>query len=272
MNRWAFAPARLVAGVLLVCALGVPATASAAAGGDANKGDVWLDTVGAPSGPGHEMDPHLPCADINLWGDKLADPNGTYTIGGWSPSGNKARAYASNWKYDGSSGGSQVIDVINVQTLIANAAANGDAPVNKQGYHFKLEFSQDPQKHKTFWVHCPAPSPSQPGTSGGGQETQTGTSGTPTGASGTPTGASGTQTGTSGTQTANGTQTGASGTQTGASGEQGGTQTAPAGQQEVLGVRFSGRSHRAHPRHRAQRRHRKHHRVQRQAVLPAFAG
>ena len=251
MNRLAFAPARLVAGVLLVCALGVPATASAAAGGDANKGDVWLDTVGAPSGPGHEMDPHLPCADINLWGDKLADPNGTYTIDGWSPSGNKARAYASNWKYDGSSGDSQVIDVINVQTLIANAAANGDAPVNKQGYHFKLEFSQDPQKHKTFWVHCPPPSPSQPGTSGGGQETQTGTSET--------------QTGTSGTQTANGTQTGASG-------EQGGTQTAPAGQQEVLGVRFSGRSHRAHPRHRAQRRHRKHHRVQRQAVLPAFAG
>jgi len=258
MNRWAFAPARLVAGVLLVCALGVPATASAAAGGDANKGDVWLDTVGAPPGPGHEMDTHLPCADINLWGDKLADPNGTYTIDGWSPSGNKARAYGSNWKYDGSSGGSQVIDVINVQTLIANAAANGDAPVNKQGYHFKLEFSQDPQKHKTFWVHCPAPSPSQPGTSGGGQETQTGTSGTPTGASGT--------------QTANGTQTGASGTQTGASGEQGGTQTAPAGQQEVLGERFSGRSHRADRRHRAQRRHRKHHRAQRQAVLPAFAG
>jgi hypothetical protein len=157
MKGWTFAPARFAAGVLVVCALGFPASALADAGGDANSGDVWLDTVGQPAGPGHEMDPHLPCADINLWGDKLADAGGSYTIDGWPPSGNKAQAYSSTWKYDGTQGGSQVIDVISVQTLIANAAANGDAPAHN-GYHFKLQFSQDPQKHKTFWVDCPPPS------------------------------------------------------------------------------------------------------------------
>jgi hypothetical protein len=57
-----------------------------------------------------------------------------------------------------------VISVISVKALIETAAAHGDAPANGQGYHFKLEFSQDPQKHKTFWVNCPAP----PGTKGGG--------------------------------------------------------------------------------------------------------
>jgi hypothetical protein len=51
---------------------------------------------------------------------------------------------------------------------MANAKANGDAPVNKQGFHFKLQFSQDPQKHKTFWVNCPAPSGSGGGTGGSG--------------------------------------------------------------------------------------------------------
>ena len=27
--------------------------------------------------------------------------------------------------------------------------------MNGQGYHFKLQLSQEPQKHKTFWVNCP---------------------------------------------------------------------------------------------------------------------
>src|SRR5947209_4031701 len=53
----------------------------------------------------------------------------------------------------------QVIDVIDVQQLIKNAVANGGAVHNKQGFHVKLQFSQDPHKHKTFWVNCPAPTP-----------------------------------------------------------------------------------------------------------------
>jgi hypothetical protein len=139
-------------------------SSSNSSGGDANKGDVWVDNVGQPAGPGHEMDPHLACSDINLWGNGLADSSGSYTIDGWSPSGKKGQAYSSTWSYPGS--GTQIIDVINVTTLINNAVANGDKPKNKQGYHFKLQFSQDPQKHKTFWVKCPAPTstPTSPST------------------------------------------------------------------------------------------------------------
>jgi hypothetical protein len=120
------------------------------------------------------MDPHLACQDINLWGDKLADSSGTYTIDGWPPSGSKEVDYSSTWSYNTSQGGDQVVSVINVQQLIATAAANGDTPA-KQGYHFKLDFSQDPQKHKVFWVNCPAPS--SPSTTSGTTGTSSPTQG-----------------------------------------------------------------------------------------------
>ena len=166
----------MISVVALAMLGGSTATAIGSAGGDSNAGDVWLDNVGQPSGPGHEMDPHLQCQDINLWGDKLADPSGTYTIDGWRPSGSKQQAYSSTWSYDGNQGGSQVISVINVKTLIANAIANGDQPA-AQGFHFKLEFSQDPQKHKTFWVDCPRPSSATGGgnTNGGSNNSAAGT-------------------------------------------------------------------------------------------------
>lgn len=140
-----------------VLALATASTSLAVSAGDPNADDVWTDNVGQPSGPGHEQDPHLACHDINLWGSGLADGSGTYTIDGWAPSGSQEQDYASGWSYNQSVGGAQVIDVISVSTLIADAVKAGDAPVNKQGYHFKLQFSQDPQKHKTFWVNCPAP-------------------------------------------------------------------------------------------------------------------
>jgi len=156
--------------VTLTAALSVVAIpAGAQASTDAkggNKGDVWVDNVGQPPGPGHEMDPHLACADINLWGNNLATSSGTYTIDGWPPSGSMEQDYPAsgpgNWKYDTSAGGDQIMDVINVGKLIANAVANGDAVHNKQGFHFKLQFVQLPQKHKTFWVNCPATPPPPP--------------------------------------------------------------------------------------------------------------
>jgi uncharacterized repeat protein (TIGR01451 family) len=158
-----------------LCMLSAPAAALlgagtpvvlASSGGDGNKGDVWLDNVGQPPGPGHEMDPHLACADINLWGAGLADGSGWYVVDGWPPSGAHEQDYPASgsgaWAYDRAAGGDQVIDVIDVGKLIANAEANGDTAHNKQGFHFKLQLSQDPQKHKTFWVNCPATTPSSP--------------------------------------------------------------------------------------------------------------
>ncbi|MGC8473024.1 MAG: hypothetical protein ACP5PW_01255, partial [Candidatus Dormibacteria bacterium] len=137
-----------------------------------------MDNVGQPPGPGHEMDPHLACQDINLWGITMADATGQFTIDGWPPSGSgsgdlnhsgykedqawpgtKANPSMATWEYNQSQGGDQVMAVIKVKTLIADAIANGDSPVNGQGFHFKLQFLQDPQKHKTFWVNCPGATP-----------------------------------------------------------------------------------------------------------------
>src|SRR5438309_5737245 len=120
--------------------------ALASSGGNSNKGDVWLDNVGQPAGPGHEMDPHLACTNINLWGDKLADPSGTYVIDGWPPSGSQEQDYPASsvgtWSYDQKAGGVQIVDVIDVGKLVATAEANGDAAHDKQGLHFKLQCSQ----------------------------------------------------------------------------------------------------------------------------------
>lgn len=126
-----------------------------------NAGDVWVDNVGQPSGPGHEQDPHLMCADINLWGNGLADASGTFIIDSWSPTGNGAPAYGpAPWAYNMQTGGDQVLAVIPINSLLAGSAANGDIPQAQQGLHFKLQFVEDPQKHKTFWVNCLSPSPS----------------------------------------------------------------------------------------------------------------
>jgi hypothetical protein len=143
-------------GVLSLAGSLQASTAYAAAGGNKNAGDVWVDNVGQPAGPGHEMDPHLACANINLWGNGLADGGGTFTIDGWPPSGSQEQVYSAGWTYNLATGGDQVTQVIDVGTLIANAKTAGDAPINGQGFHFKLQFSQDPQKHKTFWVNCPS--------------------------------------------------------------------------------------------------------------------
>jgi hypothetical protein len=145
---------------VMVSATGIGASrVVASSGGNKNAGDVWVDNVGQPAGPGHEMDPHLACANINLWGNGLADSAGTFTIDGWPPSGSQTQVYFAGWSYNTSLGGDQVTQVINVSTLIKNAVAAGDAPINKQGFHFKLQFVQDPQKHKTFWVSCPSTPP-----------------------------------------------------------------------------------------------------------------
>jgi len=109
-----------------------------------NAGDVWVDNVGQPSGPGHEQDPHLMCADINLWGNGLADGSGSFIIDSWSPTGNGAPAYGpAPWTYNLSTGGDQVLAVIPINSLLAGSAANGDIPQASQGLHFKLQFVED---------------------------------------------------------------------------------------------------------------------------------
>jgi hypothetical protein len=232
----------VAAAATLALAALAPGAAFAASGGDNNKGDFWVDTVGESPGPGHEMDPHLPCANINLWGDKMADAGGGYKINGWSPSGDKELAYSSQWAYGGGKGGDQVMDVIDVSTLIANAVVNGDAPVNEQGFHFKVALSQDPHKFKTFWVRCSIPAP--PG--GGSQDGPGGDSPDSPGSS-------------SGIPSAPTVDTPSAGTP----------------QQLIAGVRVAGgkkAAKRAHRKHHKRVHHRKHHKAVSQKRLPAFTG
>ena len=165
-------------------ASGGTAAAAPAAGGNNNKGDVFVDNVGNPCCPGHEQDPHLTCTNINLWGDGMADPTGNYVIDGWPPSGSMEQDYPTTgqgtWTYNQTQGGTQVIDVINVTTLINNAIANGDTPQANQGYHFKLQLVQAPQKHKTFWVDCAATTTTSSTTSSTGSSTSSTSSSTST--------------------------------------------------------------------------------------------
>jgi uncharacterized repeat protein (TIGR01451 family) len=125
------------------------------------------------------MDPHLGCPTyIILWGNGLADTSGIYTVDGWNPSGSgtgdygypgyrqdqawpgtKSNPSTAPWTYNTTTGGTQEISYIKTKTLVDHAIDNGDAPVNGEGLHFKLQFVQDPQKHKTFWVNCPLPTP-----------------------------------------------------------------------------------------------------------------
>jgi len=174
-----------------ICAVAVSAffvaatgggVAVAAIGGDSNAGDIWVDTQGANPGPGHEMDPHLPCANIQLWGNGLADSSGTFIIDGWPPSGSQEQDYSGSWTYNTTQGGTQPIALIDFTQLIDTAASNGDKP-SAQGYHFKIQFVQDPQKHKTFWVNCSGP----PGPPPGGTTTGTSTTSTTSTTSGTTT-------------------------------------------------------------------------------------
>jgi hypothetical protein len=192
-RRLAILPAAMILAAAAVVA--APMLTLAASGGDSNRGDVWLDNVGQPAGPGHEMDPHLACVDINLWGANMGDSAGVFTIDGWPPSGHQEQVYpgsgSASWRYGGGKQ-PQVIAVIPVHTLVANAAARCDTPAH-QGYHFKLQLSQDPQKHKTFWVNCPAPAGTGGGTGGGGGGGTGGGGGGTTGGSGGTGGTGGTQ-------------------------------------------------------------------------------
>lgn len=146
----------------------------------ANSGDVWVDTAANDDTQisGHEQDPHLPCADIQLWGNGLAHSTGPFTIFSKDPSDQDFNpktdidqdwptSGTGTWTYNQTTGGNQKIaPVIVVATLIANAVANGDVAQPEQGFHFKIDFDQDPNLSKTFWVACNAtangPPPSNP--------------------------------------------------------------------------------------------------------------
>jgi hypothetical protein len=146
-----------------------------------NAGTIWARPVGEPPGSENQgNEPHLPCKNINLWGDHMAPSHGTFWIAGWPPTGAGTEAYRAAWHYDHAKGGAQVLHVINVDKLIAQAVDNGDRRHPQQGFNFKLELIQSPGLSKVFWVECGYPEPAKPepppgGGNGNGHEPPPGT-------------------------------------------------------------------------------------------------
>ena len=174
-----------VAKILLACAAAFSVVATGLIIGPqasfaTNAGDIFVSATNTlPTG--HETDPHLSCpSQIYLWGNGLTLGSGTFSIDGYHPSGSATgnpfggayhpdqawpndNANASippkggaTWSY---TGGGRPIATISTAVLIANAQLNGDLYQPQQGYHFKIQFTQLPQKHKTFWVDCKTPTP-----------------------------------------------------------------------------------------------------------------
>ena len=118
---------------------------------DPNRGDIWVDsattqTTGVTqAGPGHENDPHLPCADVGVFAAKMADPTSAeqnrFTIYAWPPSGSQNAIYTADWTYIQGAADPQEIAIV-------------PASVFSPGGHFKIQVTQDPVKQKVFWVDC----------------------------------------------------------------------------------------------------------------------
>jgi len=140
---------RLVAGVF-AAALLVPVAIAALPANASNKGDVWA-TNSPDAGAGHAHEPHLSCSTIYLHGSALAD-GGTYTIDSIPPSGSGLEVWSGTWSTPSSG---DVIATVSGSDLVAAAVNLDNATPNvNQGYHFKLDLSQEGVKHKTFWVRC----------------------------------------------------------------------------------------------------------------------
>jgi hypothetical protein len=144
-----FAPPSLLVLAVLATALSVVALSPfASAAPQRNAGDVWIDTVGHVSDPGHENDPHV-CNPIDIYGNGLADSSGTFEVIGWPPTGDGSTVVASGaWSYNQTAGGNQVIA----------------GSINLAQGHYQLTVSQDPKKSKVFWSTCAVPTPTPTGT------------------------------------------------------------------------------------------------------------
>ena len=125
--------------------------ASAAFAGDPNAGDIWVDTATTQTtgvtaaGPGHENDPHLPCANVGVFAAKMADPTSAeqnqFTVYAWPPTGSQNVIYTAGWTYSKGAADPQEIAVIPVSVF-------------GTGGHFKIQVAQDPVKQKVFWIDC----------------------------------------------------------------------------------------------------------------------
>jgi len=126
-----------------------------------NRGDVWMEEGSGETTPsrGHENDTHFACnTPLNIMGDKMGDSAGYFSIVPQGGNGGPS-TYSGTWSY-GAQGGNQVIARVPAGALLPG--------------HYKLDLTQDPQKHKVFWIDDCATSGTAAGT---GATTGNGTGG-----------------------------------------------------------------------------------------------
>ncbi|TMD05329.1 MAG: hypothetical protein E6J03_06145 [Chloroflexi bacterium] len=213
MNRTSTLHRLRTAGIgLCLGGVAVSAWSSAISVRAANTGDIFIQNAGAGAPSGHDNDPKLSCADIDLWGSGLVLSTSTFGIAGLAPTGSGETVYSASWTYSSAVADPQIIAVVPVATLIADAAAAGDTPASN-GYHFKIDFAQNSGKSKTFWIDCPAPS-GDPGTGspGSGSGTTTTTSSSTTSSSSSSSTDAGTTTSSSNGSTTTSTDAGTTST------------------------------------------------------------
>src|SRR5665213_1674573 len=122
--------------VLIMSAVGaLPAAA---------EGDIWTQPGGtAEETHGHSQEVHLPCGNVDIWGDKLDSSSGSWVLYHQPPPNPPAHGTViTNGTYAYRGDGSHLIATI-PRSVFQSAV----------GRHFKIEV--DNKKSKTFWVDCP---------------------------------------------------------------------------------------------------------------------
>jgi len=127
--------------VLIMSAVGALPVAAA-------QGDIWTQPGGtAEETHGHSQEVHLPCGNVDIWGDKLDSSSGSWVLYHQpppNPPGPGTVITKGTYAYPGD--GSHLIATI-PRSVFQSAV----------GSHFKIEV--DNKKSKTFWVDCPLAQP-----------------------------------------------------------------------------------------------------------------
>ena len=127
--------------VLIMSAVGALPVAAA-------QGDIWTQPGGiAEETHGHSQEVHLPCGNVDIWGDKLDSSSGSWVLYHQpppNPPGHGTVITKGTYAYPGD--GSHLIATI-PRSVFQSAV----------GRHFKIEV--DNKKSKTFWVDCPLAQP-----------------------------------------------------------------------------------------------------------------
>jgi hypothetical protein len=122
--------------VLIMSAVGALPVAAA-------QGDIWTQPGGiAEETHGHSQEVHLPCGNVDIWGDKLDSSSGSWVLYHQpppNPPGHGTVITKGTFAYRGD--GSHLIATI-PRSVFQSAV----------GRHFKIEV--DNKKSKTFWVDC----------------------------------------------------------------------------------------------------------------------